>query len=57
MWAGGDALRIRRLARAVSPPIVRPTLGLVNLVPGPLAGALRTGLDFLVTRAPKAHPA
>lgn len=46
-WAGGDALRIRRLARAVTPPVVRPTLRLVNLVPGPLAGALRTGLDIL----------
>ena len=57
VWAGGDALRIRRLARAVTPPIVRPTLSLVNMVPGPLAGALRTGLDFLVTLAPKAHPA
>jgi uncharacterized protein YbjT (DUF2867 family) len=57
VWAGGDALRIRRLARAVTPPIVRPTLSLVSMVPGPLAGALRTGLDFLVTLAPKAHPA
>ena len=57
VWAGGDALRIRRLARAVTPPIARPTLGLVNVVPGPLAGALRTGLDFLVTLTPKAHPA
>jgi len=57
VWAGGDALRIRRLARTVTPPIVRPTLSLVNMVPGPLAGALRTGLDFLVTLAPKAHPA
>ncbi|MGO9154820.1 NAD(P)H-binding protein [Mycobacterium sp.] len=57
VWAGGDALRIRRLARAVTPPVARPTLGLVNMVPGPLAGALRTGLDFLVTLTPKAHPA
>ena len=48
-WAGGDALRIRRLARAVTPPIARPTLRLVNIVPGPLAGALRTGLDILLT--------
>jgi uncharacterized protein YbjT (DUF2867 family) len=56
-WAGGDALRIRRLARAVTPPIARPTLGLVNSVPGPLAGALRTGLDILITLTPKAGPA
>jgi hypothetical protein len=30
-------------------------LGLVNLVPGPLAGALRTGLDVLVALTPKVH--
>jgi uncharacterized protein YbjT (DUF2867 family) len=48
VWAGGDALRIRRLARAVIPAIARPTLGLVNFVPAPLAGALRTSLDILV---------
>jgi nucleoside-diphosphate-sugar epimerase len=24
-WAGGDALRIRRLARAITPPIARPS--------------------------------
>ena len=57
VWAGGDALRIRRLARAVTPPIARPTLGLVNMVPGPLAGALRTGLDILITLTPKVRPA
>jgi uncharacterized protein YbjT (DUF2867 family) len=56
-WAGGDALRIRRLARAITPPIARPTLRLVNLVPGPLAGALRTGLDILVALNPKVHSA
>ena len=56
-WAGGDALRIRRLARAVTPPIARPTLRLVNLVPGPLAGALRTYLDILVTLTPKMRSA
>lgn len=56
-WAGGDALRIRRLARAVTPPVVRPTLGLVNFVPGPLAGALRTGLDILLALTPKVRPA
>jgi uncharacterized protein YbjT (DUF2867 family) len=56
-WAGGDALRIRRLASAVTPPIARRTLGLVNIVPGPLAGALRTGLDILITLTPKVRPA
>ncbi len=53
-WAGGDALRIRRLARTITPPIARPTLRLVNSVPGPLAGALRTGLDALLALTPKA---
>ncbi len=57
VWAGGDALRIRRLARAVTPPIARPALGLVNIIPGPLAGALRTGLDILITLTPKVRPA
>jgi uncharacterized protein YbjT (DUF2867 family) len=56
-WAGGDALRIRRLARAVTPPIARPTLKLVNMVPGPLAGALRTYLDILVALTPKMRSA
>ncbi|OMC19135.1 NAD(P)H-binding protein [Mycobacterium colombiense] len=56
-WAGGDALRIRRLARRVTPPIVRPTLGLVNRVPGPVAGAVRTGLDILIALTPKVRPA
>lgn len=56
-WAGGDALRIRRLARAVTPPAARATLGLLNIIPGPLAGALRTGLDILITLTPKVRPA
>jgi uncharacterized protein YbjT (DUF2867 family) len=56
-WAGGDALRIRRLARAITPPIARRTLRLVNSVPGPLAGALRTGLDILIALTPKVRPA
>jgi hypothetical protein len=56
-WAGGDALRIRQLVRKVTPPIARPTLGLVNLVPGPIAGALRTGLEILVALTPKMRPA
>jgi hypothetical protein len=53
--AGGDAPRIRRLARAITPPLARPTLRLVNKVPGPLAGALRTGLDVLIALTPKVH--
>jgi uncharacterized protein YbjT (DUF2867 family) len=56
-WAGGDALYIRRLARAITPPVARPTLRLVNMVPGPVAGVLRTGLDILFTLTPKARPA
>jgi hypothetical protein len=57
IWAGGDALRIRRIARAVTPPIARPTLSLLNLVPGPVAGALRTSLDLLIALTPKVRPA
>jgi hypothetical protein len=57
VWAGGDALRIRRLARLITPPIARPTLKLVNLVPGPVAGALRTSLEIMLTLTPKVHPA
>ncbi|MEE3063437.1 MAG: NAD(P)H-binding protein [Actinomycetota bacterium] len=56
-WAGGDALRIRRLARAITPSIARPTLQLINLVPGPVAGALRTSLDVMLTLTPKVRPA
>jgi hypothetical protein len=56
-WAGGDALRIRRLARAVTPLAARPTLRLLNVIPGPFAGALRTGLDILIAVTPKVRPA
>ncbi len=52
-WAGGDALRLRRLAGIVTPSIARPGLGLVDVVPGPIAGAIRTGLDILITLTPK----
>jgi uncharacterized protein YbjT (DUF2867 family) len=52
-WAGGDALRLRRLAEMVTPSIARPGLALVDAVPGPIAGALRTGLDMLITLTPK----
>jgi uncharacterized protein YbjT (DUF2867 family) len=54
-WAGGDALRLRRLACIVTPSFARPGLGLVESVPSPIAGALRTGLDILITLTPKVH--
>jgi len=54
-WAGGDALRLRRLARMVIPSIARPGLGLLDAVPGPIAGAVRTGADILITLIPKVH--
>ena len=56
-WAGGDALRIQQLARLITPPIVRPVLGLLGAVPGPVAAALRTGLDTVLNLVPKASPA
>lgn len=56
-WAGGDTVRIQQLARAVTPSIAYPALGLLGLVPGPVAGAVRTGLDTLINLAPKATPA
>jgi uncharacterized protein YbjT (DUF2867 family) len=52
-WAGGDALRLRRLAGMVTPSIAQPGLALMDAVPGPIAGALRTGLDMLITLTPK----
>ena len=56
-WAGGDTLRIQRLASSITPPIARPALGLLNVVPGPVAAALRTGLDTLINLTPKVRPA
>ncbi|WP_445166625.1 NAD(P)H-binding protein [Mycolicibacterium sp. Dal123E01] len=50
VWAGGDALRLRRAAAAVTPAVARPALGLLDAVPGPLAGVLRTGLDLLLAK-------
>ncbi|EUA11128.1 hypothetical protein I546_2813 [Mycobacterium kansasii 732] len=41
----------------MTPPVARPTLRLLNVVPGPLAGALRTSLDILITLTPKVLPA
>lgn len=52
-WAGGDTLRIQQVAGALTPGIVRPALGLIGGVPGPVAGAVRTGLDTLLYLAPK----
>jgi uncharacterized protein YbjT (DUF2867 family) len=53
-WAGGDTLRIRQLATAVTPSFARPVLGLIGVVPGPVAGAVRTGIDALIGLVPKA---
>ncbi|MBB3753213.1 uncharacterized protein YbjT (DUF2867 family) [Mycolicibacterium sp. BK634] len=50
VWAGGDVLRLRRMAATVTPSVARPALGLLDAVPGPLAGALRTGLDLLLAK-------
>ncbi|HRD13380.1 MAG TPA: NAD-dependent epimerase, partial [Mycobacterium sp.] len=55
LWAGGDAFRLRQMAGAVSPAGARPALGLIDAVPGPVAGVLRTGLDMLLAVA-KAVP-
>ncbi|MBV9512849.1 MAG: NAD(P)H-binding protein, partial [Mycobacteriaceae bacterium] len=56
-WAGGDVLALQRRARAVIPVAVAPALELVNLVPGPVAGVLRTGLDFLADLTPNGKSA
>jgi uncharacterized protein YbjT (DUF2867 family) len=51
-WAGGDILRLRKLAAMVTPAHARPVLGLLGAVPGPVAGWWRTGLDTLIGLAP-----
>jgi len=53
VWAGGDALRLQQVAAAVTPSVVRLALGLLGAVPGPLASVLRTGLDLLLSKAPR----
>lgn len=53
VWAGGDVLRLRRLAGMITPSIARPALGLLGMVPGPVAGAWRSGIDTLIGLAPK----
>ncbi|GJF15936.1 oxidoreductase [Mycolicibacterium cyprinidarum] len=52
-WAGGDASRIRQLASKVTPGAVRPLLGLIAMVPRPVAGAVRSGLDTVICLVPK----
>jgi hypothetical protein len=56
-WAGGDVRRIRLLAAMITPSIARPALGLIGAIPGPVAGALRTGLDALIGLVPRPKPA
>lgn len=53
-WAGGDISRIRELARPLTPSAMRSALRLIGVVPGPVAGAVRTGLDIAVGLTPKA---
>jgi uncharacterized protein YbjT (DUF2867 family) len=56
-WAGGDTLRIQQLAGPITPGIVRPALGLLGVLPGPVAAAVRTGLDTLIKITPRRKPA
>jgi uncharacterized protein YbjT (DUF2867 family) len=56
-WAGGDTLRLQKLARAVTPPFVRPVLGLIGFVPRPVAAAVRTGMDHVIGMVPRVMPA
>lgn len=53
VWAGGDIMRLQKLAAMIMPAPARPALGLLGAVPGPLAGWWRTGLDTLIGLAPK----
>jgi uncharacterized protein YbjT (DUF2867 family) len=56
VWAGGDTFHIRRLATMVTPSVARPMLGLFDAIPGPVAAALRTGLDTLIGLVPRTDP-
>lgn len=53
VWAGGDPARLRQLAGAVLPSVTRPALALLGLLPGPVAGVVRTGLDVMIGLVPK----
>jgi uncharacterized protein YbjT (DUF2867 family) len=55
-WAGGDVLRIRRLATAVLPSVVHPALRLLSAVPKPVAGVVRSGLDLATALVPRVVP-
>jgi uncharacterized protein YbjT (DUF2867 family) len=55
-WAGGDRLRLRRVLGAVTPPVARPVLTLLSVVPKPLAAVARSGLDLMAGLIPKADP-
>jgi hypothetical protein len=57
VWAGGDTRRIKQVAETVTPSIAWPVFGLLDVVPGPVAAALRTGLDTLINLKPKARSA
>lgn len=52
-WAGGDTFRIRQLANHITPSFARPALGLLGAVPGPVAAAVRTGLDTAIGLVPR----
>ncbi|MGB3482272.1 MAG: NAD(P)H-binding protein [Mycobacterium sp.] len=54
MWAGGDQLRLRRVFGAVTPPAA---MGLLSLMPKPIAGVARTGVDLLLGLRAKVNPA
>lgn len=56
-WAGGDTFRIRQLANHITPSFARPALGLLGVVPGPVAAAVRTGLDTAIGLVPKVKSA
>lgn len=54
-WAGGDVLRIQRVAGSVVPAAVGPALRMFSLLPKPVAGMVRTGLDAAVSLLPRGH--
>ena len=38
---------------AVTPSVVHPVLGLIDEIPGPVAAAVRTGVDTVLGLVPK----